>query len=138
MGGRRQAGGAGQVVRTVRLGEGPSFQRVRPRSPRSRHALLGRSTRRRSRFRHRGESADQPPDSIAARIVADTVTNMGEARLEPWTNLMRLDHSSTMREHRYADRFSVVRVETTGPLPDAVHKSSSVPALLVSVFVRPA
>jgi AraC family transcriptional regulator len=63
---------------------------------------------------------------------------MGGARLEPWTNLMRLDHSSTMRAHRYADRFSVVRVETTGPLADAVHKSSSVPALLVSVFVRPA
>jgi AraC-like DNA-binding protein len=59
------------------------------------------------------------------------------ARLEPWTNLMRLDHSSTMRAHRYADRFSVVRVETTGPLADAVHKSSTVPALLVSVFVRP-
>jgi AraC family transcriptional regulator len=59
------------------------------------------------------------------------------ARLEPWTNLMRLDHSSTMRAHRYADRFSIARVETTGPLANAVHKSSSVPALLVSVFVRP-
>ncbi|MGO9839353.1 MAG: hypothetical protein ACLP1X_34670 [Polyangiaceae bacterium] len=58
-------------------------------------------------------------------------------RLEPWTNLMRLDHSSTMRAHRYADRFSIARVETTGPLANAVHKSSSVPALLVSVFVRP-
>jgi AraC-like DNA-binding protein len=42
-----------------------------------------------------------------------------------------------MTRHRYADRFSVVRVETTGPLADAVQKSSSVPALLVSVFVRP-
>jgi len=63
---------------------------------------------------------------------------MGGARLEPWTNLMRLDHSSTMRAHRYADRFSVVRVETIGPLADAVHKSSSVPAWLISVFVRPA
>jgi AraC family transcriptional regulator len=50
---------------------------------------------------------------------------------------MQLDASSTMTSHRYADRFSVVRVETTGPLADAVHKSSSVPALLVSVFVRP-
>jgi AraC family transcriptional regulator len=42
-----------------------------------------------------------------------------------------------MTRHRYADRFSIVRVETTGPLTDAVRKSSSVPALLVSVFVRP-
>jgi AraC family transcriptional regulator len=50
---------------------------------------------------------------------------------------MRLDESSTLREHRYADRFSAVRVETTGPLSDAVRKSSSVPALLVSVFTRP-
>ena len=46
-------------------------------------------------------------------------------------------NASTLRTHRYADRFSVVRVETAGPLPDAVHKSSSVPALLVSTFVRP-
>jgi AraC family transcriptional regulator len=57
--------------------------------------------------------------------------------LRPWANAIRLDATSTMRVHRYADRFSVVRVETTGPLPDAVHKSSSVPALLVSTFVRP-
>lgn len=42
-----------------------------------------------------------------------------------------------MSTHRYADRFSVVRVETTGPLAGAVHKSSSVRSLLVSVFVRP-
>lgn len=65
------------------------------------------------------------------------VTAMGGERLEPWTNVMRLDHSSTMRAHRYADRFSVARVETTGPLANAIHKSSSEPALLVSVFVRP-
>ncbi|MEA2695795.1 MAG: hypothetical protein QOI66_66 [Myxococcales bacterium] len=57
--------------------------------------------------------------------------------VEPSTNVLRLDESSTLRRHRYADRFSVVRVETTGPLPDAVHKSSSVPALLVSTFLRP-
>jgi AraC family transcriptional regulator len=49
---------------------------------------------------------------------------------------MYLDGSSTMTAHRYADRFSVVRVETTAPLADAVRKSSSVPALLVSMFVR--
>lgn len=57
--------------------------------------------------------------------------------MTPWTNAMRLDESSTLRTHRYADRFSVVRVETTGPLADAVRKSSSVPALLVSIFTRP-
>lgn len=62
---------------------------------------------------------------------------MGGEPLEPWTNALRLDQSSTMTRHRYADRFSIVRVETTGPLADAVRKSSSVPALLVSVFVRP-
>src|SRR5580704_9650560 len=62
---------------------------------------------------------------------------MASAVLEPWTNAMRLDESSTLRTHRYSDRFSAVRVETSGPLPDAVRKSSSVPALLVSVFTRP-
>lgn len=62
---------------------------------------------------------------------------MGDMPLEPWTNALRLNQSSTMTRHRYADRFSIVRVETTGPLANAVHKSSSVPALLVSVFVRP-
>ena len=58
---------------------------------------------------------------------------MGSAGLEPWTNVMRLDGAATLRSHRYADRFSVVRVETTGPLPEPVQKSSSVPALLVSL-----
>lgn len=62
---------------------------------------------------------------------------MASADLEPWTSAMRLDESSTLRTHRYADRFSAVRVETTGPLSDAVRKSSSVPALLVSIFTRP-
>jgi AraC family transcriptional regulator len=57
--------------------------------------------------------------------------------LEPWTNALRLDHSSNMTKHRYADRFSVVRVQTTGALADPVCKSSSVPALLATVFVRP-
>ena len=57
--------------------------------------------------------------------------------LEPWTSSLHLDESSTMQAHRYADRFSIVRVETSGPLAAAVHKSSSVPALLVSMFVRP-
>lgn len=62
---------------------------------------------------------------------------MSAAQLEPWTNTLRLDATSGMTRHRYADRFSVVRVKTTGALADAVHKSSSVPAVLVSVFVRP-
>ncbi len=62
---------------------------------------------------------------------------MANGILEPWMNAMRLDDASTLRTHRYADRFSAVRVETTGPLAHAVRKSSSVPALLVSVFTRP-
>jgi AraC-like DNA-binding protein len=57
--------------------------------------------------------------------------------MEPWTNVLRLDHSSAMTRHRYADRFSAVRVQTTDALAEPVRKSSSVPALLVSVFVRP-
>jgi AraC family transcriptional regulator len=59
------------------------------------------------------------------------------ASLDPWTNAMRLDESSKLQTHRYADRFSVVRVETTGALLEPVRKSSSVPAVLVSVFVQP-
>ena len=62
---------------------------------------------------------------------------VADGSLEPWTNAMRLDESSTLRTHRYADRFSVVRVETTGALIEPVRKSSSVPAVLVSVFVQP-
>ncbi|HEV3194057.1 MAG TPA: AraC family transcriptional regulator [Polyangiaceae bacterium] len=62
---------------------------------------------------------------------------MAMGSVEPWTNVLRLDESSSLRTHCYSDRFSIVRVETTGPLPDAVHKSSNVPALLVSTFVRP-
>jgi AraC family transcriptional regulator len=62
---------------------------------------------------------------------------VADASLEPWTNAMRLDESSTLRTHHYADRFSVVRVETTGALIEPVRKSSSVPAVLVSVFVQP-
>jgi AraC family transcriptional regulator len=50
---------------------------------------------------------------------------------------MQLDESSTLRTHCYADRFSAVRVETTGALADTIRKSSSVPALLVSVFTKP-
>jgi hypothetical protein len=66
-----------------------------------------------------------------------TLAGVADASLEPWTNAMRLDESSTLRTHRYADRFSVVRVETTGALTEPVRKSSSVAAVLVSVFVQP-
>jgi AraC family transcriptional regulator len=62
---------------------------------------------------------------------------MANTPLEPWTNAIRLDESSQLRSTCYADRFSVVRVETTGPLAEAIHKSSSVPALLLSMFVKP-
>ena len=42
------------------------------------------------------------------------------AALDPWTDSMVLDASSSMRTHCYADRFSAVRVETTGALADAI------------------
>jgi AraC family transcriptional regulator len=56
---------------------------------------------------------------------------------EPWTTYLRFDETSTMRRFQDVDRFSIIRVETTGRLADAVHKSSSVPALLVSMSLRP-
>jgi AraC-like DNA-binding protein len=59
------------------------------------------------------------------------------AALEPWTNALYLDRGSAMTAHRYADRFSVVRVETAGALAAPVRKSSTVPALLATVFLRP-
>jgi AraC family transcriptional regulator len=62
---------------------------------------------------------------------------MGSATLEPRAAFLRLDESSTFREYRDDDRFSVIRVETTGRLADAVHKSSNVSALLVSMSIRP-
>jgi len=62
---------------------------------------------------------------------------VADASLQPWMNAMSLDESSTLTTHCYADRFSVVRVETTGALLEPVRKSSSVPAVLVSVFVQP-
>jgi len=62
---------------------------------------------------------------------------MGPEPLEPWTNVMRLDQATTLQSHQYADRFSVVRVETTGRLPGPVQKSSCVTAALVSVSLAP-
>ena len=61
---------------------------------------------------------------------------MAHIPLPPWTSSVQLDESSQLRNHRYADRFSIVRVETTGPLAEAVQKSSSVPALLLSTFLK--
>ena len=75
---------------------------------------------------------------LDSAVVGDGVPSMVSGGLEPWTNVMSLDELSTLRAHRYADRFSAVRVETTGRLAEAVRKSSSVPALLVSIFTRPA
>jgi hypothetical protein len=57
--------------------------------------------------------------------------------LDSWATFLRFDEGSTMRAHRYADRFSAVRVETIGRLPEAIHKSSSVEALLVSMSLQP-
>jgi AraC family transcriptional regulator len=62
---------------------------------------------------------------------------MSGAALQPWTNTLLLGEASKERDYRYTDRFSVVRVETSGPLPVVVHKSSTVPALLVSTFLQP-
>jgi hypothetical protein len=45
---------------------------------------------------------------------------MADEPHEPSTNVIRLDDSATLRSHRYGNRFSVVRVETTGPLPDTL------------------
>jgi AraC family transcriptional regulator len=55
----------------------------------------------------------------------------------PLTTYLRFDEASTLRKFREIDRFSIIRVETTGRLEDAVHKSSQVPALLVSVSLGP-
>jgi AraC family transcriptional regulator len=56
--------------------------------------------------------------------------------LQPWTAFFRLDETSTMRTYRDTDRFAVIGVETTGRLAEPVHKSSDVPALLVTVPLR--
>jgi len=61
---------------------------------------------------------------------------MGKAVLGPMTGFMRLDESSTLRQYRELDRFSIVGVETTGRLAEAIQKTSKVRALLVSVSLR--
>jgi AraC family transcriptional regulator len=62
---------------------------------------------------------------------------MGSALFEPRTAFLRLDESSTMTTYREDDRFSIIGVDVAAPLPAAVRKSSNVPALLVSMSVRP-
>ena len=57
--------------------------------------------------------------------------------LEPTTSYLRLDDRSTLTECRSDDRFSITLVESTGPLPNPVRMSSSVPALLVSLPLEP-
>jgi AraC family transcriptional regulator len=56
---------------------------------------------------------------------------------EPITTHVRLEAASRFREYRGDDRFSITRVQSTAPLPEPIHKSASVAALLVSVSVRP-
>jgi len=62
--------------------------------------------------------------------------NAGRA-LQPWTNVLRLDRSTMLATHRYADRFSVVRVVQVAERPAPISKSTCVPSLLVSVFMQP-
>ena len=57
--------------------------------------------------------------------------------LQPWTNLLRLDRWSMMANHCYADRFSVVRVMQLDDRSEPISKTTSVPSLLVSVFMQP-
>jgi hypothetical protein len=39
------------------------------------------------------------------------LNGMAVAGLKPFANTMQLDESSTLRDYRYADQFSVVRVK---------------------------
>jgi AraC family transcriptional regulator len=56
---------------------------------------------------------------------------------KPITTHVRLDASSCFKEYRGDDRFSITRVESTCALPEPIHKSASVAAVLVSVSIRP-
>ena len=77
---------------------------------------------------------DQP--RFPARVLHASFRSMGQAVLEPLTAFMRLDESSTLRKYRELDRFSILGVETTGRLAEAVQKTSTVQALLVSISLR--
>ncbi len=62
---------------------------------------------------------------------------MGSGVLEPLIAFTRLDEASTLFKYRELDRFSILGVETTGRLTEAVQKTSKVRALLVSIALRP-
>jgi AraC family transcriptional regulator len=62
---------------------------------------------------------------------------MSSAGLEPATAFAHLDESTRLPAHRELDRFSVLRAEVSGSLPEAVRKSCDVPSLLVSISLRP-
>jgi AraC-like DNA-binding protein len=57
--------------------------------------------------------------------------------LEPATAFYRFGEDSTPPECRIDNRFHISLVETTGALGDQVRKCSSVPAILVSMSLRP-
>jgi AraC family transcriptional regulator len=61
---------------------------------------------------------------------------MGRGILEPLTAYTRLDESSAIRKYRELDRFSILGVETTGRLAEAIQKTSNVRALLLSISLR--
>ena len=63
---------------------------------------------------------------------------MSGAGLEPATTFAHLDESTRLPAHRELDRFSILRAEVSGSLPEAVRKSCDVPSLLVSISLRPA
>ncbi len=74
---------------------------------------------------------------LSLTVLHASFGSMGQAVLEPLTAFMRLDESSTLRKYRELDRFSILGVETTGRLAEAVQKTSEVRALLVSISLRP-
>jgi hypothetical protein len=64
-----------------------------------------------------GEDTIPPPGERVWRskpshyIVAELIpcSSVAGGFLDPWTTFLRFDESSTMRTHRYSDRFSAVR-----------------------------
>ena len=61
---------------------------------------------------------------------------VGGAILKPVTAYTCLDESSVLLKYRELDRFSILGVETTGRLAEAIQKTSTVQALLVSISLR--
>ena len=73
----------------------------------------------------------------AGRVFSSVCARMKVPSDEPLTTHVRLEAGSCFKEYRGDDRFSITRVQSTCPLPEPIHKSGSVAALLVSVSVRP-